>query len=79
VPQITSPLRLRLEEFDRLTGRRGWTTDAERSRQLGVSQATLTNLRKGKVNPGAKFIAACLEVFGAQSYDLLFDPCDVEP
>jgi transcriptional regulator with XRE-family HTH domain len=73
VPLTTNPLRLRLEEFDRLTSLRGWNTDAERARQLGVSGATMTNLRKGKVNPGPKFIDQCLKAFGTPMYDVLFD------
>lgn len=75
MPQITNAprLRLRLEEFDRLTTLRGWTTDAERARQLGISGATMTNLRKGKNNPGPKFIDRCLQAFGAPMYDVLFD------
>ena len=67
------PLRLRFEEFDRLCRLRQWDTDAERARQLGISQATLTNLRRGRVAAGSKVIDACNRVFGAATYDVLFE------
>lgn len=73
MPATTNPLRLRFAEFDRLTSRRGWTTDAERARQLDISQSTLTNMRAGRARPGRKFIDQCLKVFGAPMYDVLFE------
>lgn len=65
-------MRLRLAEFDRLTAERGWTTDAERARQLNISHATLSNLRAGRVRPGAKVIDSCLTRLDV-AYDVLFE------
>lgn len=73
MPATTNPLRLRFAEFDRLTALKGWTTDAERARQLGISHATLTNLRAGRTRPGGKFIDRCMAVLGSAVYDVLFE------
>lgn len=73
MPQSETGIRLRFAEFDRQTRLRGWTTDAERARQLGVSHAHITNMRAGRTGPGAKFIGQCMSVFGANFYDVLFE------
>jgi transcriptional regulator with XRE-family HTH domain len=73
MPATKNTLTVRFEEFDRLATIRGWENDAERARQLGISQTTLTNLRKGKVRPGRKFIVRCLRAFGTPMYDVLFE------
>lgn len=72
-------VRLRLEEFDRHTKLRGWGTDAERARQLGISHATLTNIRRGKAGVGLRFVDACLAQFGQTYYDVLFERVTAEP
>lgn len=66
-------LRIRWAEFDRLTALRGWTTDAERARQLGISDRMLSHMRVGRANPGLKVVDCCLAVFGASFYDVLFE------
>jgi len=66
-------LRLRLDEFDRLTGDKGWTTDAERARRLGVSDRLVSHLRVGRTEPGLKFVDACIRAFGPGAYDVLFE------
>lgn len=76
MPQSETGIRLRFAEFDRQCTLRGWATDAERARQLGVSHAHLTNMRAGRTGPGAKFIGLCLNVFGANFYDVLFERAD---
>lgn len=73
MPQSATGIKVRWEEFDRHTERRGWETDAERARQLGVSHSLLTNMRAGRAGPGAKFIGACLDRFGGDYYDVLFE------
>lgn len=73
MPASQNPLRIRWSEFDRLTRIRGWTTDAERARQLNISQAHLTNLRAGRTSPGRKFIDQCMSVLGSGVYDVLFE------
>jgi len=73
VSQSETGKRIWWPGFDRLTALRGWKTDAERARQLGISHATLTNLRAGKVLAGAKVVDRVLKEFGGEYYDLLFD------
>jgi hypothetical protein len=69
-------LKIRWSEFDRLTTLRGWTTDAERARQLGISDRMLSHMRVGRANPGLKVVDRCLAVFGASFYDVLFERVD---
>ena len=79
MPQSTDLVRLRFAEFDRLTALRGWDTDAKRAREIGISQATLSNLRAGRTQPGRKVIDRCLLAFGASFYDVLFERVEAEP
>lgn len=51
---------LRVEEFDRITRRMGYSNDAERAKAIGVSHTTISRLRSGKLRPGGRFIAATL-------------------
>jgi hypothetical protein len=67
---------MRWSEFDRLTEERGWTTDAERARQLGFSDRVLSHMRKGRTRPGLKVVRCCLAVFGTDAYDVLFTETD---
>jgi hypothetical protein len=73
VSQSDTGKRIWWPGFDRLTTLRGWKTDAERARQLGISHATLTNLRADKVLAGVKVVDRVLKVFGDDYYRLLFD------
>jgi hypothetical protein len=66
-------LRLRLDRFDQLTNAKGWTTDAERARQLRISDRLMSHLRVGRNFPGLKFVDRCVEVFGPDAYDDLFE------
>lgn len=69
----TAPLRLRIEEFDRLTNIRGWTTDAQRAAAIGVSPTLMSRVRSGELRPGQKFIAGCITIWGSAGYDVLFE------
>lgn len=75
-PETRPVLRIRWAEFDRLTTLKGWTTDAERARQLGISDRMLSHMRVGRANPGLKVVDRCLAVFGASFYDVLFERMD---
>lgn len=66
-------LRVRWSEFDRLTNLRGWTTDAERARQIGISDRMLSHMRLGRARPGAHTVDRFLKTFGAAMYDVLFE------
>jgi hypothetical protein len=66
-------LAVRWPEFDRLTTLRGWTTDAERARQIGISDRMLNHMRKGRAYPGPKVIDCFVRAFGHQMYDVVFE------
>lgn len=63
---------LRVDEFDRLTTARGWTTDAERARQIGVTQVAIHYLRAHKRAAGSKVIHKMLTALQAP-YASLFE------
>lgn len=73
VTESRSVLQMRWSEFDRLTDERGWHTDAERARQLGISDRVLSHMRVGRTRPGLKVVDRCLAVFGKDAYDVLFE------
>lgn len=68
-----SVLRMKWSEFDRLTEERGWHTDAERARRLGISDRVLSHMRVGRTHPGLKVVDRCIAVFGKDVYDVLFE------
>lgn len=70
MPAITI---LKLPKFDELTKQRGWETDADRARGLGLDPATISRVRAGQQRPGAKFINRCLREFGSLAFDVLFE------
>lgn len=73
----TNALRvvIRWAEFDRLCNARGWTTDSERARQLGLAPSTLSNLRSGKYGPGSFVINQMLTTLKCP-YEVLFEIVD---
>jgi transcriptional regulator with XRE-family HTH domain len=68
--------RVRWSEFDRLTNLRGWSTDAERARQIGISEQQLNHMRRGRSRAGAHTVDRILQVFGSALYDVLFERGD---
>ena len=75
-----NPLTIKWPEFDAVTLLKGWKTDAERARQLGISQSTITNLRAGRGGPGRKFIDAVITHLGPEAYAVVFarnEPAEV--
>ncbi|MEU8264945.1 helix-turn-helix transcriptional regulator [Micromonospora sp. NPDC048999] len=63
-PPSAGAVALRVEEFDRITERMGYSNDAERAKAIGVSHTTISRLRSGKIRPGGRFIAATLATLG---------------
>jgi len=67
-----SRYRLRIDEFDRLTAARGWSTDTLRAEAIGVSKSTIHRLRRGAQKatdpdgsqPGARFIDLATAALG---------------
>jgi hypothetical protein len=77
VTESRAVLRIRWDAFDRLTNARGWTWDAERARQLGISDRMLSHMRVGRANPGLKVVNRCVAIFGKEAYDELFEQVEV--
>lgn len=66
-------VEMRWPEFDRLAKAKGWRTDAEIARNLGISEQQLNHMRRGRTNPGLKVVDACIAVWGSAIYDVLFE------
>lgn len=64
---------VRWPELDRLAAKRGWTTDQELARRLGISASHLSNMRKGEDGPGEKFKFGLTTIWGDAIVDVLFD------
>lgn len=73
VTESKTVLAVRWLEFDRLTQLRGWETDRERARQIGISEQMLNHMRLGRANPGSKVIERFIATFGSSLYDVLFE------
>jgi hypothetical protein len=71
--RLSSP-KLRLDEFDRLTLLRGWKTDAERCLAIGISQAHMSRIRRGEINPGGAFIHQVMKKLEVPYPVLFVDP-----
>lgn len=56
--------RLRLDRFDEHTARRGWTSDAQRAKGIGVSHTTIGRIRRGQMSPGLHFIGRVTAALG---------------
>jgi hypothetical protein len=75
---VPTTIKLNVEQFDELTGQRGWDTDAKRARGLQIDPATISRVRAGTQRPGARFVDRCLATFGPLAYDRLFERSDEE-
>lgn len=62
---------LNVERFDALTERLGCTDDQQKAATIGVSRSTLSRIRRGKIQPGARFIAQATSSLGV-SVEYLF-------
>jgi transcriptional regulator with XRE-family HTH domain len=67
-------LKLNLSGWQHATYRHGLMTDADTARALGVSGATVSRIKSGKVAPSAEFIAAALVVLQGARFNDLFSP-----
>ncbi|MCP2163110.1 helix-turn-helix domain-containing protein [Williamsia serinedens] len=59
-----------LAKIRRLTGT---TKDYEFAQKIQVDPGTVSRVLSGKAGPGPRFIAGCVEAFGADCFTDLFD------
>lgn len=67
-----SPIRLRLDLFDKIAAGRGWKSDAEKARGIGVDQSVFGRVRRYEVAPGVTFIARVILAFPEWDFADLF-------
>ena len=60
---MPASIRLRTGQFRKFAKLKGWTSDDQAARELGVNPATLSRVLRGRTAPGERFIAACLSTF----------------
>lgn len=75
-----SPIRMRLDLFDKVAAGRGWKSDAEKARGIRIDQSVFGRVRRGEVAPGVTFIARVLIAFPEWDFSDLFvvDAADAE-
>jgi hypothetical protein len=73
-PNLTkpSPIRLRLDLFDRVAIGRGWKSDTDKARGIGVDPSVFGRVRRGEVAPGVRFIACVLHALPEWPFNELF-------
>ena len=65
-------IRLRMDQFEQRARELELPNDAACARYLGVDKATMSRIRAGSIQPGERFIAACLSTGFAPSFEALF-------
>lgn len=66
-------LRLKTEEFDKLASAViGAPTNKELAKRLGIDEAHLSQLRRGRRSVGEKFIAACKVAMPNVTFEQIF-------
>lgn len=65
-------VRFLIDEFDRVTAGLGYETDQDKAEFLGVSPGTLSKIRNGEQQPGARFIAAVRTALPKIPYERFF-------
>lgn len=72
VPEAKT-LRVRREVFDAVAARRGWTSDSDVARALGVSTSAARRILKRVQEPTARFIAGWTEVVREEAFLAAFE------
>lgn len=67
-----SPIRLRLDLFDKIATGRGWKTDTDKARGIGVDPSVFGRVRRHEVAPGVTFIARVVLAFPEWDFTDLF-------
>lgn len=71
---MPAEIRLRTGQFRKFAKLKGWNSDDQAARALGVNPATLSRVLHGRTAPGERFIAACLHTFaGTLEFADLFE------
>lgn len=70
---MTTTLRLRVDQLQKLRILAGITTDAALAERMGMDPATVSRVLKGRNAPGPKFMAALVSCFPGWDLDDLFE------
>ena len=70
---MTTTLRLRTDQLEKMRRLAGIQTDAALAERMGVDPATVSRVLKGKNSPGPKFMAALVSCFPGFDLDDLFE------
>lgn len=70
---MAASIRLRTGQYRKFARLKGWRSDDQASKALGINPATLSRVLRGKTAPGERFIAAALTAFPELEFSDLFD------
>jgi transcriptional regulator with XRE-family HTH domain len=80
---MAATIRLRTTQFRKLAKLKGWTSDDQAAKALGVNPATLSRVLHGRTAPGERFIAQVYDTFRPAGFtfedlfEVVSDPEDV--
>lgn len=73
---VSAAIRLRTGQYRKFAALKGWRTDDQAARAVGVDPATLSRVLKGRSAPGSRFIAGVLSALPEVDFADLFEVVD---
>lgn len=70
---MAAEVRLRVGQWAKFCRMRGWTSENQQARELGVSPSTINRILKGTQRPSGEFIGAALLAFPELEFSDLFE------
>ena len=70
---MAASIRLRTGQYRKFARLKGWATDDQASKAIGVNPATLSRVLKGRTAPGERFIAGVLLALPEVEFSDLFE------
>lgn len=72
-PSMAAEVRLRTRQWAKFCLMRGWTSEGQQARALGVAGSTINRILKGTQRPSGEFIGAALAAFPELEFADLFE------
>lgn len=73
---MAATIRLRTGQFRKFALLKGWRTQADMAKALGLAESTVYRVFSGLRAPGPQFIAAVMQALSELDFDDLFEVVD---
>lgn len=70
---MPAEVRLRVGQWRKFCRMRGWTSENQQARELGMAASTINRILKGTQRPSGEFIGAALLAFPELEFSDLFE------